>query len=175
MTILQLISCFAIAPVQAIFPILVGRPHPAGHLGYPHMGPYFSVHGGAGVFPSTPSPPTNAAAIAFLRDKAPGALPPAALEALESTGIAEVVHRFMSVQVMLNLTLFSIHTAIPSQKGFTEPDSAQARYLEACCMWNLTSAFKFVTVVHSEKADLLPSSTEQFKASLPLPLLELQL
>jgi hypothetical protein len=83
---------------QVAFPILVGRPHPLGHPEYPRMGSYFNIQGGGGTFPTDPSPATNNAAVAFLRNKAPGAISEAGLMAAEAAGVAEVVHGLTAVQ-----------------------------------------------------------------------------
>jgi hypothetical protein len=62
------------------------------------MGSYFSVHGGGGVFPTTPSTATNTAAVAFLKEKAGGVMSAGALEAAAAAGVAEVVGGLMGVQ-----------------------------------------------------------------------------
>ena len=55
------------------------------------------VQGGAGKFPAGPSPPTNRAVAAFLRDRAE--LPPEAVRVVEGRGVEEVVQRMTKLQV----------------------------------------------------------------------------
>jgi hypothetical protein len=82
--------------LQAVFPILVGRPHPPGHPEYPGMGSFFAVQGGGGHYAERPSAPSNAAAVKCLRERA--GLTAAEAAGLEGRGVAAVVRGLTDVQ-----------------------------------------------------------------------------
>ena len=82
--------------LQAAYPILVGRPHPAGHPDYPGMGSFFLVQGGGGQYSDRPSAASNAAAVRCLRERA--GVPAEELAGLEGRGIGAVVRGMTDVQ-----------------------------------------------------------------------------
>ena len=82
--------------LQLALPILVGRPHPEGHPGYPGMGDFFKIQGGGGQYPRQTSPPTNQAVAAFLRDKA--GIPEEVVQRVQERSVAETMVRLTALQ-----------------------------------------------------------------------------
>ena len=92
--------------LQYAYPVLIVRPHPAGHPDYPRMGSFFDVQGGGGVFPKSPSASTAAEAAEML---ARAGLPPEYLEAVRSQSVAAAVKAITDLQVTLKPSCFSLH------------------------------------------------------------------
>jgi hypothetical protein len=69
--------------LRAALSIFAGRQQPLGHPEYPHMGSYFDVQGGGGIFSTLPSPSNSQAAARFLLDRA--GLPVEAVKQVEDT------------------------------------------------------------------------------------------
>ena len=90
---------------------------------------YFGVHGGGGIFPASPSPPTNSAAASFLRDKA--AVPVEVTNSVAAVGVAEVVQALMAVQVRRQLSesvcgLESVGDMCPLRRLLSQANSFSA-------------------------------------------------
>jgi hypothetical protein len=82
--------------LQTVFPVMVGRPHPAGHGEYPRVGSYFHVQGGGGLFPQGPSPATARAAGYWLREAA--GIPEAEARHAAERSVASVMQGLTALQ-----------------------------------------------------------------------------
>jgi serine/threonine protein kinase len=83
---------------RAAFPVYAGRQLPLGHPEYPHMGSFFDVEGGGGIFSTLPSPSNSQVAARFLRDRA--GLPVEAVKEVENSdrSVASVVDGLSRLQ-----------------------------------------------------------------------------
>lgn len=82
--------------LQTVFPVMVGRPHPAGHAEYPLVGSYFQVQGGGGAFPQGPSPATARSAGYWLREAA--GISDEEARSAEERSVASVVNGLTALQ-----------------------------------------------------------------------------